>query len=64
MKGLSAPQRTEGFSDIGGGFMPVSDALGIDLVLTVRGSPSDFRQVHDLDTALAWQRLFAVTAIS
>ena len=44
--------------------MPVFDALGIDLVLTVRGSPSDFRQVQDLDTALAWQRLFAVTAIS
>ena len=28
------PERTEGFSDIGEAFMPVFDALGIDLVLT------------------------------
>ena len=44
--------------------MPVFDALVGDLVLMVRGSLSYFRQVHDLDTAPAWQRLFAVTVMS
>lgn len=44
--------------------MPVFDALGVDLVLTVRGSPSYFRQVYDLDTAPAWQSIFAVTVMS
>ena len=40
--------------------MPVFDALSGNLVLTVRGSSSDFRQVYDLDIALSWQSLFAV----